>query len=152
MKKYHYPLIIAGYKIVISFVRFFLGLMIILLGYNLKLGIDSLFNHPHEHTRTLFYYLSYHIIQAPEVLTAILAFSLITISLLEIVFGAGIILRKRWGAIGIFWTCLAWVPVEILFISKFWLIPKFLGFVIDILILVALFHLLTKSRDYFKKE
>lgn len=140
---------ISTYKIIINFLRIILGLLIIKFGFNISLGIETIKNIS-DNNFIILYIFSY--IRSSSLLyTVLLALTLISFSIIEIIFVVVLINRKRWGAIGLFVTGFLWIPVEILFITQFLVVSKISAFIIDLLILYLLYRLLFKCNQYFKK-
>lgn len=150
MKNYSI-LIISAYKLLGALTSILMGMLILYFGSIISL-VNSVFKKEIlEDPNDLFYsFLLGHINQSSKLLALILAFSLIIFSVLEITFVAGLLLRKKWGAIGLFIISVLWVPVEILFISKFLLGPRIIGVILDIIILILLFQMIMHSRKYFR--
>ena len=96
-------------------------------------------------------FLTIHIRDASSGLTCILAIALIVLSLADIIFIIALIYRRKWGAIGFFIISILWIPVEILFVSKFLVIPKTLSLIIELIIIYFLYKLITHPHGYFKK-
>jgi uncharacterized membrane protein (DUF2068 family) len=83
-------------------------------------------------------------------LACFLAISLILFSLIELVFVFALMLKRKWGALGMFILAIIWTFLEILFVSKFLVTSKITGLIINAIIMIYLYKLITKS-DYFKK-
>jgi uncharacterized membrane protein len=151
MKNYSIPLI-SLYKLLGAIIRVCIGILILYFSGDIKEIIGFIFKREilEDQTDFIFSYLLNHIAQPSAYLAYVLAFSLIIFSLLEIVFAIGLLLRKEWGAVGLFIISVLWIPIEILFISKFLLTPKTISLVLDVIILVLLFKMITHSRRYFK--
>jgi len=97
-------------------------------------------------------FLGNHIFPASPPLVFFLASVLLLFSLSELVFVVALLFRKRWGAIGFFIISILWIPVELLLISKFLLVPKLITLLIDILIIGFLFYILRKPNHYFREN
>ena len=141
---------VSIYKIVASLIRSYVAILIFAFDFNLFRVVQYVFNirYSEELKETLFYYIMNHIEQASVYLTFILAISLLIMSLLDILFSIAMLYKKRFGAIGLFATSIAWVPIEILFISKFLLMSKTLVLLLDFLIIVFLFRIITKKGNF----
>jgi len=146
------PKIISIYKLAAASIRILIGILILQFGCNLHNLIRSvlrkeLIENPNDLTYS---FLLGHINQPSIFLTCILALSLIIFSILEIIFAINLLYQKKSGAIGLFIITLLWIPIEILFISKFLLAPKAISITLDIIILIALFKIMTHPKFYFK--
>jgi len=150
MKNYSIP-IISAYKLLGAFIRTLIGASILYFG-NIPKVVNFIFRKEvlEDPNDLLFGFLIGHINQTTIMLTLILASSLIIFSILEILFVTGLLFRKKWGAVGLFIISLLWLPVEILFISRFLLAPRTINIILDIIILILLFQMITHSRKYFK--
>ncbi len=150
MKNYSIPLI-SAYKLLGAFIRILIGILILYFGSIPKL-IQFIFKGEiiEDPTDIFSGFLLSHIAQNSASLTYILALSLIIFSLLEIVFAIGLLLRKKWGAMGLFIISILWLPVEILFISRFLLTPRTISIILDTIILILLFQMIAHSKKYFK--
>lgn len=150
MKNYSI-LIISAYKTLGALTRTLIGILILYFGDIISLVNFVFKKEVLEDPNDLFYsFLLGHINQPSTLLALILAFSMIIFSVLEITFVTGLLLRKKWGAMGLFIISILWIPVEILFISKFLLGPRIIGVILDIMILILLFQMIMHSRKYFK--
>ena len=145
--------IISIYKILASLLRVLAGS--ILLYFSCSIEQASLFLFRKELLEDpadfLFRFLTGHIMQASTSLTCILASALIVLSLADIFFIIALLYRRRWGAIGFFIVSILWVPIEILFVSRFLVIPKTLALIIDFIIIYFLYKLITHPKGYFVK-
>lgn len=152
MKHYSIP-IISIYKLLASSMGILIGTLILYLGSVQNIIIFLFKKETLEDQNDLFYnFLLGHINQSSNSLILILAFTMIIFSILEIIFAIGLLLRKKWGAVGLFIVSSLWLPIEILFISKVFLTPKVINIVLNLIILILLFKMITHSREYFKRD
>jgi uncharacterized membrane protein len=144
---------ISVYKFLINFLRISIGALLIYSGCDINRLFNTLFKEEliEDSTDLIFYYLTSHIKETSFSLTCFLALLIIFLSTLELFFIVAFIYRKKWGALGFFVISISWVPVELLFISRFLIMPKVLSLFIDFLIIVFLFKLLTHPKGYFNK-
>ena len=149
-KRINYSESLSTYKMSLSIIRIIIGLLIVILGFNLSRVIDFLFESDHGIRETLFYYFTSHLIVASKTLTIILALALIIISCLELIFGIALTKKKKWGAWGLFWTTLAWIPLEILFVSRFLVISKTLSIIVNLVMIGLIVNILRNHSEYFR--
>lgn len=145
-------LVVFIYKLITNLIRISFALFI----FNFNCSISSLVDYVSSMrcfspTGFTVHFLNSHIANASPQLTFILGFSLLFLSAIDLFFVIAFIFRKRWGAIGFFILAILWVPIELLFVSKFLLISNILTIIIDIVILVFLYRLITHPDHYFKK-
>jgi uncharacterized membrane protein len=147
-------LLVSVYKAVTNLIRIILGLTIIYFGFDIHRALKSIFAREIQMDPKdfLFSYLIGHIKDVSYYLPAILAFSLLILSLAEIFFIIQLLRRKRWGAIGFLAVSILWIPIELLFVSKFVLISRTISFIIEALIIIFLFNILRNSHGYFEKS
>jgi uncharacterized membrane protein len=147
-------LLVSAYKTITNLVRIILGLTIIYFGFDIHRALRSLFSREIQVDPKdfIFSYLIGHINDVSYYLAAILAFSLIILSLAEIFFIIQLLRRKKWGAIGFLVISILWIPVELLFVSKFILVPRTITLIIEIIIIIFLFRIIRNSHGYFKKN
>lgn len=145
---------VSVYKILGSIFRIVIGAIILYSGFNLERIIAIVHrSRLQESTKSLFTIFLEHI--KPDVsliLVYALVVSLIAISTLEIIFAISLLARKRIGGIGLFVTSILWIPVEILFVSKFILTSRLVILIINLLIVYSLYRILSRPGGYFKKE
>jgi hypothetical protein len=141
------PSLVSIYKILASSFRLCIGLFVLELGWApnkfLPRRLAELDNH-----LLISHIFTYFNTNVPKGLIILFAVSLIAISLIELVFSTVLLLGKRYGAVGLFITSIFWIPVEILFVSKFLLLQKTLIIIIDILILLALARILFNHKNH----
>jgi len=147
-----YPKAIAISKITLSAIRIFLGVIIIIMKFSLGEVNQFLFNRYFEGTtgHYLFNYFQQHIIAAPVSFTAILAFSLIIISSVELVYSFALLHHHKIGAKGLFVISILWIPVELLFLSQFFILSKVSSIIINVVLLGLLADLLLRGQSYFE--
>ena len=141
---------ISVYKLSINILRIILGALIIKFNFDIPIGINTITELSKYHP--VITYLGGCIKGSSFLLTLILTLTLIIFSIMDLIFILGLINRKRWGAIGLFINSFLWIPVEILFISKFLVAPELIMIILNIIIIYALYHLLKSSKHYFKKD
>lgn len=152
MKNYSIP-IISAYKTLGGIARLSIGILILYFGDILNLVNFAFKKEILEDPNDLFYSFLLGRINQPSVfLTYILALSMIIFSLLEIIFAINLFLQKKSGAIGLFIISILWLPIEILFISKFLLAPRMINILFEVIILILLFQMITHSKKFFKKQ
>ena len=146
-------IIITIYKSVEDAFRYALGILLILFNFSLR---DLTFNFFKKELAEdpfdfLFRLVVSHTRQPSIYLVKILAFLLILFSLLELSFLIGLLLRRKWGAIGFFCMQFLWVPVDLLIISKFLSFSKVITIILEIIIIGFIVRLLISPKGYFKK-
>lgn len=140
------------YKLFVNFLRISLSIIILSFGLNLDritrffFGSHIIYNPDHK----IINYLVELVHFPSRTLTLILALSVLTISVIELLFVFGLALRRRWAAVGLLVIAILWIPVELLFISKFLTVSKLISLVIDFIIIFFLARLLVNSHGYFK--
>ncbi len=146
-------ILITIYKSVEDFLRYLLGIFLILFGFNLSQLTFSLFSKElAEDPNDFFSNLVINHTQQPSLfITKILVIALILFSLLEISFMIGLILRRKWGGIGFFCMQFLWVPVDLLIVSKFLLFPRIVTIILQVIIIGFMIKLLISPKGYFKK-
>lgn len=142
-------ILLSIYKVIINFARLALGIAIVVFSFSYTGFI--LANKNLIQRNNIVYAIARHIDFPSPGLAKILAFSLIILSLVELVFLIALILRKKWGAIGLFIMAIAWIPIELLFISKFLIVSRIISLAINLIIIFFLYRLITKSK-YFKSH
>ena len=144
--------IISIYKLTTSYLRIIAGVFLFYFGLSIANAGKIIFRRElvQDPTDFLAHFLMIHIRNASPILTGILASSLIVLSLLDIFFIFAIALRKRWGVIGLFIVSISWIPIEVLFISRFLIISRTLGIIIDLIIIYLLYRIITHPKGYFK--
>lgn len=143
MKKEYTLYLISIYKLVISITRLTIGFFILYFKGNLENLMSFLL-------RGQVLDITSSIIKQPVIYLAyILAWILIVYGIFEIVFATALIYRKKWGAIGLFIFSFLWIPVEILFVSKFLLVHEIIAILINIIILILLFRMIKHPKKYF---
>ncbi|MFA5174068.1 MAG: hypothetical protein WC438_02710 [Candidatus Pacearchaeota archaeon] len=139
------------YKIIASLIRISFGIMFFYFSFNLPKIISHFSEKPNK-------FIILNLIAGrinPEVsfkIMYIFALSLILVSILEIIFGISMLLKKRWGAVGLFITSILWIPVELIFISKFLIIHKTISIILNMIVLYLLYRIITHPNGYFKKN
>jgi hypothetical protein len=155
MKTKYLAEIVSVYKLLASLLRVTLGILIFNFSNRIHRIIESIIQGRIAEKKS-FFILNYLVDRInPEVsimLFKILAIALITISLAEIIFSIALLSRKRYGGIGLFITSILWIPVEILFISKFLITSKTIIIILDIIIIVLLFKIIRNPHRYFKEK
>ena len=141
--------LMSGYKIAISLPRIILGLLIIFFGFNLPAVARFILTESAEHKGIALSYVYKHLLIPPERLIAIFALSLIILSVLEIMFSIAMMYRKKWGVEGLIVTSILWIPLEIMLVSKFFVLSKTWTIILNLIILWLLFDLLIKHKSYF---
>ena len=68
----------------------------------------------------------------------------------EIIFAIAMTKKKKWGLWGLFWTTLAWIPLEILFISRFLVVSKTLEIIINLILIWLLVDIIKRHEEYFE--
>lgn len=140
--------LISGYKILVNSLRIILGTLIIYFRGNIRQLVLFVFKNEikHEPGDFLFNFVYVHLKNQTPQLAILLALMLIIFSILEIIFSISLLYRKKSGAIGLFVTSFLWIPVEILFVSRFLFIHKIVAIIIDAIILLALFKIIHKFK------
>jgi hypothetical protein len=144
---------ISVYKIIVNSLRIVAGIVLLLFVEN-PIGILGFLLRGNflEYSRAMFFdFILRHIHYNSAFLTYTIALSLIILSSVELVFIIALLYRKRWGAVGFFIITLLWIPIEIIFLSRFLIFSRTISLLIDALILVLLFKLLTHSKKYFRR-
>jgi hypothetical protein len=143
-------IIISIYKSIEDSLRYTFGILLIIFNFNLYNLTFNLFKRELAEDPSDFFFrlIVNHTRQPPIYLAKILAIVLILFSLLEISFLIGLILRRKWGAIGFFCMQFLWAPVDLLIISKFLLFSKIITIIFELIIIA---RLLISPRGYFKK-
>jgi len=146
-------LAISIYKILEDSIRYTFGLLLIVSNFSVNNLTFNLFKKEliEDPNDALFMWVTAHIRQSPMYLAKILAVALILFSIIEIFFLIGLILRRKWGAIGFFCMQFAWVPIDIMIISKFLLFSKVITIILWVAIIVFMIRLLVSPKGYFKK-
>lgn len=145
------PNTISTYKISLALIRIVIGLLIIFLGFSLNHVAAFLFKPDFQSQNFIFSYFAERIMYTSKGLTAVLAFSLIFLSVIEIIFGVALIKKKKWGLWGLFITTLAWIPLEIFFISKFITVSKTIEIIINAILIWLLWDIIHGHKEYFNK-
>jgi hypothetical protein len=137
--------LISVYKIIASVFRIFLGVFVLEFGWSPYFFIPNRITRldPQFFSNYIFSHFNTNI---QNELILIFALSLIIISIAEIIFGVILYMKSRAGAIGLFATSILWVPIEILFISKFLVIQRTLMIILDILILAGLIEIIISRK------
>lgn len=149
MKKNYAIELISGYKIIVASIRIILGVLILQFRGNLKELALFLFNRKLKEEPHILFKLVNNIINAEPInLALVLAFTLIIFSIIELIFSIGLLYRKKSSVIGLFVISLLWIPVEILFISKFLFIHKVTALIINLLISAALLKIIINFRKH----
>ncbi len=144
---------IAIYKFVEDFIRYLLGVFLVIFNFSLnKITLyffrKELIQDPNDF---FFNFITAHIRQVSIPLTKFLAIFLIIFSLLEISFLIGLLFRKKWGAIGFFIMQFLWVPIDLLIVSRFLLFSKIITITLEVIIVWFMIRLLTSPKGYFKR-
>lgn len=144
--------ILSVYKILMNLARITIGIAIFIFSCSYSKFIWFLIEHnlvPDNH-------LVNNVLRCIEFpshrLAYFLALCLIVFSLIELVFIVSLLLRKKWGAVGMFILAIVWTFVEILFVSKFLVTSKLIATAINIVIMYFLYRLLTNPQGYFKAK
>ncbi len=146
-------IIVAIYKSIEDIMRYALGILLIIFNFNLQNLVSNLLGRESAGKISTFFFelVIDHTREPPIYLLKILAVSLILFSLLELSFLIGLLLRRKWGAIGFFCMQFAWVPVDLLIISKCFLFSKVITIIVELIILGFIIKLLISPKGYFKK-
>jgi len=143
---------ISIYKFLDDLFRFFLGTLLIIFNFDLRELTEFLSRKVTEnHLEIFFNFLTGHIRDTPLHISQFLSLSLIAFSILEVIFLISLLSRKRWGAIGLFCMQFVWVPIDLLIISKLFLLSKIITGVLWAIILGFMIKLLISPKGYFKK-
>jgi uncharacterized membrane protein (DUF2068 family) len=142
--------ILSVYKLSINLARIILGSLILFFGCSYTNFIWFLAEKKVIQSNYLISSLMKIIDFPSQKLACFLAISLILFSLIELVFVFALMLKRKWGALGMFILAIIWTFLEILFVSKFLVTSKITGLIINAIIMIYLYKLITKS-DYFKK-
>ena len=142
---------ISIYKTIVNVFRIILGIFIIVFGFNMRSIINLLLERDlsENYRGWMVSYLGLHLKEASHFYTIILALSLIILSLIELYFVYGTAKGKVWGIKGLIVTSILWVPVEFLFISKFLVTRKTIGFIINLIVLGLLIKTLRNYHGPF---
>ncbi|MCX6748515.1 MAG: DUF2127 domain-containing protein [Candidatus Pacearchaeota archaeon] len=145
--------IASGYKLAINTLRVIFGLMIFSFSCNSQRVLERLTSRELAEDPNGFFanYFIGHINTPLLFLTCSLASILVVFSTLEIIFLIAVFRRKYWGALGFFIVSLIWLPVEILFISKFLLMPRLINLLINLIILGIFLKVILDRKKYFKR-
>ena len=143
-------LFIGIYKILINLIFLSLGIIIVTFKCNSERVISFLMRSRiisfHEKVPEMLF----HHINLPEFgFTCFLAALILLFSSSEIFFSIAMLLKKKWGAIGLFIMSCLWIPIGLFFMSKILVLPKTIGLLIDILIVILLVRI-TFYEKYFK--
>ncbi len=146
-------LAITIYKTLEDSVRYTFGILLILFNFSINNITFSFFKKEliEDPNDALFMWITNHTRQSPMYLAKILAAALIVFSIVEIFFLIGLILRRKWGAIGFFCMQFAWIPIDIMIISKFLLFSKVVTIILWVAIIFFMIRLLVSPKGYFKK-
>ena len=146
-------ILLTIYKSLDNILRYSFGLLLIIFNFSLQNATFSLFKKEIAENPPdfLFALVVNHTRQPPIYLAKILAVALIVFSLLELYFLIGLLLRRKWGAIGFFCMQFLWVPVDLLIISKFLLFSRVVTVILWVLIISFMIRLLVSPKGYFKK-
>ena len=146
-------IVIIIYKSIEDFFRYAFGILLIVFNFSLQQLTFNLFKKELAEDHFVFFFrlVVNHTQQPPIYLVKILAVLLILFSLLEISFLIGLLLRRKWGAIGFFCMQFLWVPVDLLIISKFLLFSRVVTVILWVLIISFMIRLLVSPKGYFKK-
>jgi len=141
------------YKSAEDLIRYALGILLIVFNFSLQKATFGIFRGEIRRETTGFWFNFFlnHTRQPPLYLAKILAVALIVFSLLEISFLIGLLLRRKWGAIGFFCMQFLWVPVDLLIISRFLLFSKIITIIIEVVIVYFMIKLLISPKGYFRK-
>jgi hypothetical protein len=146
-KQKHALWLISIYKITISLIRIILGFIIIYFGFDLHKTITFLFGRGFlGFEKILLNLIIIHQEHINIVFTIILAISIISISILDIIFSIALVKVKKFGAIGLLITSILWIPVEILFVSKFLATPKIITILINLIIIITLIKIIFPKK------
>ena len=146
-------IVIIIYKSIEDFFRYAFGILLIVFNFSLQQLTFNLFKKELAEDHFVFFFrlVVNHTQQPPIYLVKILAVLLILFSLLEISFLIGLLLRRKWGAIGLFCMQFLWMPVDFLIISKFLLFSKVITIILEGVIIGFIVKLLISPKGYFKK-
>ena len=153
MREKYLVWIASGYKLAINILRVIFGLMIFSFGCNSQRVLEKLTSGElrEDPNGFLVNYFIGHVNTPPLFLTCSLASVLVVLSVFEIIFLIAVFRKRYWGALGFFIVSLTWLPVEILFISKFLLMPKLINLLINIVILGIFLKVILDRKKYFKR-
>ncbi len=143
--------LISIYKIAINSLRIITGVLIFYFRGNIKNMMLSLFNIEvsEDSKDTIYNYLSLHISNPTIQLALLLGYILIIFSIFEMILSIRLLFNKKNSSLWLFVTSIIWIPVELLFISKFLFIHKTTAIILDALVLLALFKII---MAYYKKK
>ncbi len=146
-------ILIAIYKSIEDFIRYAFGVLLIAFNFNLSQLTLYLFKKElaHDPNDFLFNLIIQHTQQPSMYVARTLSILLIFFSLLEISFLIALILRRKWGAIGFFIMQFAWVPIDIILVSKLFLFSKIVTITLEVVIIGFMIRLLVSPKGYFKK-
>ncbi len=144
---------IAIYKFIEDFIRYILGIFLIISNFDLHKLLLYIFRKEltDNASNSFFTFAMNHMQQTPTALSKFLAIFLIFFSLLEISFLIGFIFRKKWGGIGFFLMQFLWIPVDLLIISKVLLFSKIITLLLEAIIIWFMIRLFLSPQKYFKK-
>jgi len=142
--------VVSFYKISINMIRIILGIIILYSHLDLHKAIRIIGEHDLLNRNFILDFLSRSVGITPIILNFILAIILIVFSILEIIFILSMLFRHRWGAVGLFITCIIWTLTEFLFVSKFLITSKLTAILINFVILYLLYNIIRTHDHYFK--
>lgn len=147
MNKDYSILLIATYKLCVNTGRIILGFLIFLAGCNLHNLLQFFFSRKiaqklvHD---SFFNLINTHLSNPGVHLVCLLAIILIVFSTIEIGLTIGLLHKKRKTVIGLLIMSILWIPVELLFITKFLLIHEIITITLDLIIIFALYRIVRK--------
>jgi len=146
-------LAISIYKILEDSIRYTFGILLIIFNFSINNLTFNLFKKElaEDPNDAVFAWVTAHIRQSPMYLAKILVIALIAFSIIEIFFLIGLVLRRKWGAIGFFCMQFLWVPIDIMIISKFLLFSRVVTIILWAAIIFFMIRLLVSPKGYFKK-
>jgi len=141
------------YKTFDDIIRYSFGLLLILFNFSLQKATFGVFKKEIDEGSTGFWFMLIlnHTRAPPIYLAKILTVALIVFSLLELFFLIGLLLRRKWGAIGFFCIQFVWVPIDLLIVSKFILLSNIITILIELVIISFMIRLIISPKGYFKK-
>jgi uncharacterized membrane protein (DUF2068 family) len=142
---------ISIYKMIMNMGRIIFSFLVLYYSCNIHNLLNTIKKINFFEIDVLAQYLSRYLNETPDYLTLMLIIPLLVLSAAEIFLVIGLIKRQRWSAIGLFITSILWIPLEILFISKFLIASKIVTISLDLIIMYLLYRLLRNSHHYFKE-